>query len=120
MEVTCSYVLNHSDNPFAVSTPSHNSSDARHLDRPVGCRHFEDVAGVAENRCFERGRNSIRLYGQTKVGRFSRPGYTVIPGISAHGAIPHTSEFNYFSLRSFNGDEMERVNTRWIAYRSAL
>ena len=32
------------------------------VDCPFGHRHFKDVAGIAENRRIERGRNSIRLY----------------------------------------------------------
>ena len=67
----------HPDNPFPVYIPSHNSSDSRHFDRPVGRRHFEGVADVAGNRCIKRGRNSIRLHGKQRVGAFfSRPGYT--------------------------------------------
>ena len=33
-----------------IYIPSHDSSDSCHLNNPVGCRHFKDVAAVGERR----------------------------------------------------------------------
>ena len=62
--------------PYVCEIDSCSSdSRSRHFDCPAGRRYFEGVAGVEGNTCIERGRNLIRLHGQTN-GRFSRSGYT--------------------------------------------
>ena len=45
-------------------------SDSHHFDGLVQCRHFENIPGIAGNRCIERDRSLTGLNGQTTVSIF--------------------------------------------------
>ena len=69
LEVTCGYIITRIIR-FPYVDQVTTCLTLPHFDRTVGCRHFEDTAGVAGNRCIKHGRNTIRLHNQTKGSRF--------------------------------------------------
>lgn len=66
-----SQLLTHLYSRFPVYVPSHISS-CSHFGSPVRCRHFEDVATVAGNRCIKHGSYSTHAHRQMEVGIFSK------------------------------------------------
>ena len=69
LEVTCSYLLTRII-CFSYIYQVTTRADSRHFDSPAERRHFEDVAGIVENRCIEYGSSSMGVDGQTTVGVF--------------------------------------------------
>ena len=103
----------HPDNPFPVYNKVTTRADSGHFDSPAERRHFEDVAGVAGNRCLEHGSSSTGVHGQTNVGGFYQD-----PDISKNIFPLPTSPAIIDTLRAYRPksgtDSLNSVQIRYV------
>ena len=103
------------------------TSDSHSFNSSVKRRHFKDVAGVAGNRCIERGSSSKGVDRQVTVGIFSRPGYKQkylpFPDVARnkrhaqHVATLEMGSLNSMQIRySRYGDirALAKTGSRWV------